>query len=122
MLSPKEVEQFQRDGFLNGGLALDEKQVEVLRSELARIIEHHDTLEVKPVWFHNLSANDQTPVWHIVNIWQSSEPFRALLHHPKIVEDIAQLSGASTLRVWHDQIIYKPAASGGVNRWHQDAP
>ena len=122
MLSPEQVEQFERDGFVNGGAVLDEEQAGVLQSELARIIQHHDTLETRPVLFHNLSASDKAPVWHIVNIWQASEPFRALLYHPKILDDVARLSGACSLRIWHDQIIYKPAESGGINRWHQDAP
>jgi ectoine hydroxylase-related dioxygenase (phytanoyl-CoA dioxygenase family) len=122
MLTPAQIEQFQRDGFLNGGTVLDEQQVEALRTELARVIEQHDTLDTKPVLFQNLSSNEQAPVWHIVNIWQASEPFRALLHHPKITGEVAQLSGAGALRVWHDQIVYKPAESGGINRWHQDSP
>jgi ectoine hydroxylase-related dioxygenase (phytanoyl-CoA dioxygenase family) len=61
-------------------------------------------------------------VWQIVNIWMASSPFRRLLDHPKILADIAQLTEARELRVWHDQIQYKPAAQGGVNSWHQDAP
>lgn len=122
MLSYEQVKQFQHNGFLNGGRALDDEQVEVLRAELARVIEEHDTLANKPVLFRNLSQNDAAPVWQIVNIWQASGPFRALMHHPKITEEIAQLTGASTLRIWHDQIQYKPAETGGVNMWHQDAP
>jgi phytanoyl-CoA hydroxylase len=39
-----------------------------------------------------------------------------------ICEEMAQLTGADSLRIWHDQIQYKPAARGGVNMWHQDAP
>ena len=29
---------------------------------------------------------------------------------------------ATELRVWHDQIQYKPPQVGGVNGWHQDSP
>ena len=49
-------------------------------------------------------------------------PYRALLSRVKITEEIGQLTGASALRIWHDQIQYKPARVGGVNMWHQDAP
>jgi ectoine hydroxylase-related dioxygenase (phytanoyl-CoA dioxygenase family) len=122
MLSQQQVEQFQQNGFLNGGKALSDEQVEILRSELARVIEHHDALEAKSVLFRNLSQNDTAPVWQIVNIWQASAPYLELVHHAKIAEEISQLTGASTLRIWHDQIQYKPAETGGVNWWHQDAP
>ena len=34
----------------------------------------------------------------------------------------AQLTGAKQLRVWHDQIQYKPKEQGGRLHWHQDSP
>jgi hypothetical protein len=121
MLTSEQVEQFEIDGFVNGGRLLNEDHVEILRDELSRVIEKYDELESKPVLFQNLGSSE-IPVWQIVNIWEASEPFAALMRHPKIVEEVAQLTGAHTLRVWHDQIVFKPAESGGVNWWHQDAP
>jgi ectoine hydroxylase-related dioxygenase (phytanoyl-CoA dioxygenase family) len=100
---------------------LGDEAVEELRAELADVIEHHEARERKPVLCHNMSANE-APVWQIVNIWEASDSFRALLHHPTIVEEMVQLTRTSELRIWHDQILYKPAETGGVNMWHQDAP
>ncbi len=122
MLTPQQVAQFQADGFLNGGHILNDEQVDELRAELTRVIETHDSLENKPVLFRNLSGNDSAPVWQIVNIWEASAPYAALMKHPKIAEDMVQLTGARELRIWHDQIQFKPAETGGVNWWHQDAP
>lgn len=122
MLTEEQLKQFKAEGFLNGGKLLDADQVEILREELSRVIEGHDDLERKPVLFQNLGGNPQIPVWQVVNIWEASEPFAALMRHPKIIEDMVQLTGAGTLRIWHDQIVYKPAESGGVTWWHQDAP
>jgi len=122
MLTDTQVAQFQAQGFLNGGRILEEGPVEELRGELSRVIENHDALEHKPVLFRNLSGDEAAQVWQIVNIWEASEPYAALMRHPKIAEDIAQLTGARELRIWHDQIQFKPAETGGVNWWHQDAP
>ena len=123
MLSDEQVSAFQRDGYVNGGLALDEDKVEDLRSELARVIADDGKPDVKqPVSLRNLSRDDNHPVYQIVNIWEASAPFHKLTSNAKIVEEIAQLTGASKLKVWHDQIQYKPAETGGVNMWHQDAP
>lgn len=122
MLTDKQVAQFKANGFLNGGMILDDAQVETLRNELSRIIEGHDSLERKPVLFRNLSGNDSSPVWQIVNIWEASDPYAVLMRHPKIAGDMAQLTDANSLRIWHDQIQFKPAEAGGVNWWHQDAP
>jgi phytanoyl-CoA hydroxylase len=123
MLSPAQIEQFHRDGFLNGGPALTDEQVERMRAELARVIADKDRPDVRqPVLLRNLSANANTPVWQVVNIWEASPAYREAMMTPKILEDIAQLTLATELRIWHDQIQFKPAETGGVNMWHQDSP
>jgi ectoine hydroxylase-related dioxygenase (phytanoyl-CoA dioxygenase family) len=122
MLTDEQVARFHADGFLKSGRMLDDDQVEELRAELQRVIDERDKTGIpQPVRLANLATEDR-PVWQIVNIWQASEPFAALIRHPGITEEIAQLTGAEQLRIWHDQIQYKPAEQGGVNGWHQDAP
>lgn len=123
MLTGEQVAAFHARGFLNGGQLLDEAQVETLRAELERVIADKDNPGApQPVLLRNLNPNPETPVWQIVNIWEASEPFQRLLGARKVVEEVAQLTRAKGLRVWHDQIQYKPAETGGVNMWHQDAP
>jgi ectoine hydroxylase-related dioxygenase (phytanoyl-CoA dioxygenase family) len=123
MLTEAQIQQFKRNGYLNGGKVLNDETVDVLRAEIMRVIAERDKEGVpKPVLNRNLSKDDHAPVWQIVNIWQASEAFRRLIAHPDIVTGIAQLTDATELRIWHDQIQYKPAHIGGVNMWHQDAP
>jgi phytanoyl-CoA hydroxylase len=123
MLSESQVQTFREKGFLNGGQLLDPAEVEGMRGELARVIEEREREDVEqPVLVRNLNPNPDTPVWQVVNIWEASAPFRNLLANHKIVEEMAQLTGAKRLKIWHDQIQYKPAERGGVNMWHQDAP
>ena len=122
MLTTEQVEQFQRDGYLLGPRVLDEAQVATLREELQRVIENHDTLEKKPVRLSNLSGDAGAPVWQVVNIWEASEPFRALVAQPVIAEEIAQLTGARELRLWHDQTLVKPPGAPMATPIHQDLP
>lgn len=123
MLTEQQVAQFKNNGFVLGWQVLSDDEVEVLRAEIDRVIANKDNPDVpQPVRIINLSRREETPVWQIVNIWQASEPFRALLSRREIVEAIAQLTGATELRTWHDQLLYKPATIGGTTRWHQDAP
>jgi phytanoyl-CoA hydroxylase len=123
MLTPAQVEQFHRGGFLLGRRVLDDAQVEELLDELDRVIRDQDRTDVpQPVLLRNLPGDPVHPVWQVVNIWEASAPFRDLVRHPTITEEIAQLTGATELRLWHDQIQYKPAGTGGVNMWHQDSP
>jgi ectoine hydroxylase-related dioxygenase (phytanoyl-CoA dioxygenase family) len=122
MLTDDQVSTFAARGFVLGSHVLGDEELDVLRAELRRVIDDHDHLERRPVRLVNLGGDEAAPVWQIVNIWQASDAFEALVHHPVIAQEVAQLTGASELRLWHDQIQYKPAAIGGVNMWHQDSP
>ena len=122
MLTNDQVAQFQRDGFLLGGKVLSDETVDLLNEEVARVIRDREKGGRQPVLCHNFARAQGQTVWQIVNIWEASEPFHGIIANPAIVEEVAQLTGAKTLRMWHDQIQYKPATEGGVNMWHQDSP
>ena len=132
MLSYEQVAAFKADGFLNAGPVLSAAEVDELLDELARVLEEAAATAAepatpshrRPVLARDLSKvtgpEGARPVWQIVNIWEASEPYRRLLYHPSIVTGIAQLTEASELQIWHDQIQYKPG-NGGCLQWHQDA-
>ena len=123
MLTPGQISQFHSDGFLLGPRILTDSQIQILNSAVTRIISNRDQpVDSKPILLRNLSNSGQNPVWQIVNIWQASQPFAQLISSPTIAENLAQLTSAKQLRLFHDQIQYKPASTGGVNRWHQDLP
>jgi ectoine hydroxylase-related dioxygenase (phytanoyl-CoA dioxygenase family) len=123
MLTEEQIEQYKRSGFVNGGPVLDEQTVDILQSEVLRVIADRESPDVpQPVRLVNLSGEEARPIWQIVNIWQASPAFQALIANQKIAEMAARLSGAKQLRVWHDQIQYKPKELGGRLRWHQDSP
>lgn len=122
MLRPAEVESFRRDGFVLGSKVLDDSQLQSLRVEMQRVIDNRDDKsKPQPVLLRNL-GQENAPVWQIVNIWQASEAFHQLALSKTIAEEVAQLTDARQLRIWHDQIQYKPAGKGGANHWHQDSP
>ena len=123
MLTQPQIDQFRAKGFLNAGPVLSMDAVQTLRDEVMRTIEQRADANVKqPVSCRNLSPRADEPIWQIVDIWISSPPFKELLFHPRITQGLAQLTDARELRIWHDQIQYKPPQKGGVNMWHQDAP
>ncbi len=122
MLTTDQINKFEREGFVLGGQVLSDSEVDELRSEMERVINDRDNADaVQPVLLRNM-GKDGAPVWQIVNIWQASDAFKGLMFNPAITGYIGTLTGANSIRIWHDQIQYKPAAVGGVNMWHQDAP
>jgi ectoine hydroxylase-related dioxygenase (phytanoyl-CoA dioxygenase family) len=123
MLTAEKIARYRQDGFVKGSHVLSNGEVDELRDEMSRVIRDQDRKDVRqPVLLRNLSGNDDAPVWQIVNIWEASDAFARLIRNRTIGEEAAQLAGASELRIWHDQIQYKPAGKGGVNMWHQDSP
>jgi phytanoyl-CoA hydroxylase len=123
VLTSEQLEQYRRSGFVNGGPLLDDATVETLRQEVLRVIADRDNAAVaQPVLVRDLSTSPELQVWQIINIWQASPAFMALARNPHLLEMAAQLSGGKQLRIWHDQIIYKPKEAGGVLHWHQDSP
>lgn len=140
MIIKHQLDQFERDGFLNAGPILTMTEVDELSRELDRILAIGPVGfapgQTKPVLFRDLSkaggkpaANDpyaaapkDRAVWQIVNIWEASPAFERLLFHPAIVKAISEMTGFKDLQVWHDQVQYKPAGHGAATTWHQDAP
>lgn len=123
MLTVEQIEQYRRSGFVNGGPVIDDATVEALQLEVLRVIDQRDDPNVaQPVRVANLSSDPEHPIWQIVNIWEASPAFRALVTNSKIADMAAELSGAKQLRIWHDQIQYKPKELGGRLHWHQDSP
>lgn len=120
MLSPQQVAEFRRNGCLIAGPVLSADEVQELRDDLDEVIA--GTSARAPVRLSNLSGDADQPVWQVVNICDASDAFMRLVRHPRVVAMAAQLIGSPRLRLWHDQIQYKPPRHGGVNGWHQDAP
>ena len=123
MLTVEQLEQYKRSGFVNGGPVIDDDFAAELQEETLRVIADRDNPAVlQPVRLANLSSDSDTPIWQIVNIWEASPAFKKLVTLPQIAAMAAQLSGAKQLRIWHDQIQYKPKELGGRLHWHQDSP
>jgi ectoine hydroxylase-related dioxygenase (phytanoyl-CoA dioxygenase family) len=120
MLSDAQVAFFRENGFVKGGRVLSDAQVEDLRAALDAVMAGQAA--AKPERISDMLRSDERSVVQVVNIWAADERFRSHVYHPAICEMVAQLIGTDVLRVWHDQIQYKPPRSGGPTYWHQDHP
>lgn len=129
MLTPEQLREFEERGFVKGAVVLDADQVETLRAELDAVLEGRSVRP--PVLNRNLLGGDREygtqmskseTVVQVVNIWMASDAFLAHARHPVICAEVAQLCATDTLRIWHDQVQYKPPVTGGPGGWHQDHP
>ena len=120
-LSDEEVSHFHEYGYLSGIKMLDDNQIEVLRKELAELVDpknpgHHLFYE-----FHSNESEDQDSVlFHSLGHWRISTGFHDVLWNPAFIMAAHQLLENKSVRFWHDQLFCKPAKHGGVVAWHQD--
>src|SRR5262249_28974531 len=120
MLSEAQIQEFHQRGFVHGGPVITEAQADTMRERLFAVMEGRADGKAEAVRdFHD---GKQSSVVQIVNIWEADDLFHRHLYNPQICEMVLQLMGTDTLRVWHDQVQYKPPHIGGPTDWHQDHP
>lgn len=119
-VTPEQVAQFRKDGYLRYGRVLDLSEVEQLRTTLDRIIAEEASgtgLERPPefVFGHDRAGGpkQERAIHQFVNMWKVAPDYRRVVHHPVITEVARALIGADRVRLWHDQVISKPP---GENR------
>lgn len=121
MLTQEQIDFFRKNGFLKWGKVLSEEQTAALRARLDDVLEGRSAAQ--PEAKRNLLGDGaEQVVIQVVNIWEADELFREHLYHPTICQIACELIGTDVLRVWHDQVQYKPPRIGGPTNWHQDHP
>jgi ectoine hydroxylase-related dioxygenase (phytanoyl-CoA dioxygenase family) len=119
-LSEAQVGHFREQGYVRGIRILDDRQVDQLREELARLADPaHPGHSLFHEYHSNESANPDTVLFHALGAWRVEPGFHDLLWNPRFVRAAEQLLGGP-VRFWHDQLFSKPAKHGGVVAWHQD--
>ena len=120
MLTEAQVQEFRERGVLLGPQVYSDAEADALRERLHAVIKGRST--ARPELLRNMLGESEQVVIQIVNIWEADELFRRHLAQPQICAMVAQLIGHPVLRVWHDQVQYKPPRVGGPTAWHQDHP
>lgn len=119
-LSDEQVESYREHGYLAGVRMLNDEQVEVLRDEIATLVDpKHPGNHLFYEFNSNESADPQKILFHALGGWRITPGMHDLLWNPAFTVPASQLLGGA-VRFWHDQIFYKPAHHGGVVIWHQD--
>jgi ectoine hydroxylase-related dioxygenase (phytanoyl-CoA dioxygenase family) len=119
-LSDEQVALFHEQGYLSGVRLLSDQQVEVLRQELAGLVEpSHPGRRLFYEYNSNESADPSRVLLHALGAWRITPGFHDILWNPAFTVPASQLL-AGTVRFWHDQLFCKPAHHGGVLAWHQD--
>lgn len=109
-LTQTQIDRFREVGFLNVGRVYSDDEADALRDRLLTVIAGTSRGRAEAV--RNLRGEEleaeRDVVIQVVNTWQADDGFRIHLYHPGICRMACELMGTDVLRVWHDQIQYKP--------------
>ncbi len=109
------AEAFRRDGHvLVRGLASQE-EIEAYRPVIAAIVTEvarsHDTQG---------RLDDYSALFtQVTNVWRMNEAARQIVFSRRFAGAAAQMLGAPSVRLYHDQALFKPPGAGRTP-WHQD--
>jgi ectoine hydroxylase-related dioxygenase (phytanoyl-CoA dioxygenase family) len=119
-LAQSQVDFYRQNGYLPGVRLLSDEQVEVLREELATLVEPSYPGRQLFYEYHSNEAADKTTVlFHALGAWRTMPAMHDVLWNPAFTVAASQLLYGA-VRFWHDQLFCKPARQGGVVAWHQD--
>jgi ectoine hydroxylase-related dioxygenase (phytanoyl-CoA dioxygenase family) len=119
-LCREQIDFFHEYGYVKGVRILSDEQVELLRGELARLL--NAPAQERGLFYEyncNESGDPNHVLFHALGAWRITGGFHDLLWNPAFTLPAAQLLGGA-VRFWHDQLFCKPAHHGGVVAWHQD--
>ncbi len=120
MLTPEQVQSFKSEGYLVGPQVYGDDETDQLLTRMYEILEGKRSGAESNR--NMLEEKSKRVVHQIVNTWEADELFRNHLYNEILCNCMAQLMETDVVRVWHDQIQYKPARIGGPTNWHQDHP
>lgn len=117
-----DVQFYKENGYWIAPKWLSGEELEQLREHHAQVIAGKYQTNRSP-WYRSVEPGQ--PLDRIVKIdnsyWCDSVIARAVLH-PIVGATAARLAGVQGIRLWHDQLLFKPPDTGarGNVGWHQD--
>ena len=118
-----DVAFYQENGYWLGPKILSDEELALIREHHARVVAGEYETGRPP---HSRSTEPGQAIDRIVKIDNSYWSDSVLAHlalNPIIGGIAAQLAGVAGIRLWHDQLLYKPPqkdTDAGAVGWHQD--
>jgi ectoine hydroxylase-related dioxygenase (phytanoyl-CoA dioxygenase family) len=114
-ITPEEQAFFDDQGFVKLRNALDPEQLRhfgpLITDQVIRLNTQHLPLEERDTY--------GKAFLQITNLWQHDPEVSAFVHSPDLARLAAELLGVESVRLYHDQALYKEP-SGGLTPWHAD--
>jgi phytanoyl-CoA hydroxylase len=126
-LSPKQIAQYRDDGFLVIEDFLSAEELSQWREALEEALAKRkgnkmpDRAEVYGKGDDADKSYYDNVFDQLINLWVDNEKMRRIMLDERLGKMAAELSGAESIRIWHDQaLVKKPWAN--PTSWHLDTP
>src|SRR5947207_4371891 len=114
-MTPEQLEQYRRDGYVIFPSLFTKSEIAVLRAETARLA----AIEGETVIRERTGGVRSIFRVHEDDGATRSPAFHALVRTPRVLEPTRQALGGDVY-IYHTKINTKPAIEGRVWMWHQD--
>jgi ectoine hydroxylase-related dioxygenase (phytanoyl-CoA dioxygenase family) len=120
VLSQDDIAQWCERGyhFHHGVFTADE--VAAIREGCEDVLQGKYETGIAPDDIYWKPGDNPLAMHKIDNAWKANRTIAQAVTNPRMGQIAAQLIGAPSMRLWQDQISYKPASGGKVVTYHQD--
>jgi len=123
--SETDVEFFQKNGYWLAGKVVDDERLDRLREAMDKVYAGEFETGREPWMGGWKPTSDPLQIRKADNVHWSNDTLRALATDPTIGAMAARLLHTPEIRLWHDQLLYKPGQGKDAKRsgnvgWHQD--
>jgi hypothetical protein len=119
-LTAADLEAWDRRGFHIHGKLFSDQEIEALRTASEDISAGIYDKGVPPDGVGWRPGDDPMAVRKFDNCWKANRAVSDAVLSKKLGYIAGQLLRTSSMRMWHDQLLYKPPHGGKVVTWHQD--
>ena len=116
-LSSKQIEQFNKDGYIIFPELFTSDEIDIFKNEVDRVSKIRSEMVVREGEDEAVKIMFQL---HEENVETASPPFRTAARSPRILRTAQQCLGDEELYLHHSKLNMKSAIEGSAWPWHQD--
>lgn len=119
--SANDIVFFQQNGYWLSPKLFDDEELGAFRKHHAAVVAGQYETK-RPPLNREPEPGDVSRLVQVNNAYWTDATLAQLVLHPLIGKIAARLAGVKGIRLWHDQLLYKPPQSGKAGNigWHQD--
>ncbi len=122
-VSDDQIAFFRENGYVRFDDVLNDEEVNVLRNAMDELrTERKGLMRDLAGDDSNASQEKRERILQMLNLWENSPAVKAYVFGGRVARIARQLTGSSTIHLYHDQALIKEPGPSAASPWHQDQP